>query len=385
MTKCVVAYADYYFPSLRAGGPIKTLIGMREELDSEYDFVVVTRNHDLGSQATFEVANNTLTETPVGLVYYCNKFSLGLFSLFRLSRSRNIDLLYLNSFFSLFATFLPLLVYIYFLKRKSLLIAPRGEFGSSALSIKPYRKKLYISIWNMLGLYKYVKWHASTDVERQQILDIFPKSSSEIFVAADCIPSSNFDLPSLDCCEEDERTEVRFVFVSRISPIKNLDWLLEVMCSCTIDATFDIYGPIEDDHYWNTCLEIGKRLPENVRFSYKGALEPDRVIETFACYDVFLFASKGENFGHVVLEALLAGTRVLVSDQTPWKSTEDGIVTCLDLASVSNWISFVNMSRESPIERASRRTVARGHALRYIEAEKSCGNTLKMFRRVMEN
>ena len=36
----------------------------------------------------------------------------------------------------------------------------------------------------------------------------------------------------------------------------------------------------------------------------------------------FLFPTGGENFGHVILEALCAGCPVLVSDQTPWRDLE---------------------------------------------------------------
>src|SRR5690606_22656373 len=35
---------------------------------------------------------------------------------------------------------------------------------------------------------------------------------------------------------------------------------------------------------------------------------------------LFLFPTLGENFGHVILEALTAGCPVLISDRTPWRN-----------------------------------------------------------------
>ncbi len=41
--------------------------------------------------------------------------------------------------------------------------------------------------------------------------------------------------------------------------------------------------------------------------------------ETLAAHDLFLLPTLGENFGHVFLEAFLAGLPVITSDRTPWR------------------------------------------------------------------
>ena len=40
-------------------------------------------------------------------------------------------------------------------------------------------------------------------------------------------------------------------------------------------------------------------------------------------HDIFFFPTLGENFGHVILEALCAGCPILISDQTPWRDLEE--------------------------------------------------------------
>ena len=50
-------------------------------------------------------------------------------------------------------------------------------------------------------------------------------------------------------------------------------------------------------------------------------------------YHVFLFPTLGENYGHVILEALSAGCPCIISDQTPWQHLEEnqaGFVFPLD-------------------------------------------------------
>ena len=47
-----------------------------------------------------------------------------------------------------------------------------------------------------------------------------------------------------------------------------------------------------------------------------------KTFETLARYHVFLFPTLNENFGHVILEALLARLPLVLSDQTFWRGLE---------------------------------------------------------------
>ena len=56
--------------------------------------------------------------------------------------------------------------------------------------------------------------------------------------------------------------------------------------------------------------------------------------------DIFLFPTLGENYGHVIFEALSVGCIPIISDQTPWieiKEKKAGFVL-----SLNNMNSFVN-------------------------------------------
>ncbi|WP_199516379.1 glycosyltransferase [Nucisporomicrobium flavum] len=117
---------------------------------------------------------------------------------------------------------------------------------------------------------------------------------------------------------------LKAVFISRISPMKNLHTTLRALSLCTDPITFSIYGPIEDEAYWNKCLEIIQGIPINIDVCYRGVLPAGAVRETFTKYDLFIFPTLGENFGHVIAESLSASCAVICSDKTPWSDVLSG-------------------------------------------------------------
>ena len=97
---------------------------------------------------------------------------------------------------------------------------------------------------------------------------------------------------------------------------------MNILEQLDLEAHYDIYGPVEDEAYWERCQEIIRRLPPNIRVSYGGVLSHDEVFSTLARYHLFFLPTTGENFGHVIWEALSAGCLLLISDRTPWRNLQ---------------------------------------------------------------
>ena len=133
----------------------------------------------------------------------------------------------------------------------------------------------------------------------------------KVIVARDtpCIP------PETCTPAKKESGSARFVFISRISPKKNLLYALALMNEQP-GASLEIYGPVEDAAYWAECQRTILRY--KIPAVYRGLLNWDRVIPTFQRGHFFLFPTLSENFGHVIFEALAAGCPPLISNQTPW-------------------------------------------------------------------
>jgi glycosyltransferase involved in cell wall biosynthesis len=116
--------------------------------------------------------------------------------------------------------------------------------------------------------------------------------------------------------------KMKLIFLSRISRMKNLDSAIMMLDELKGEVEFNIYGPCEDQSYWKECERLNNKLPGNIRVQYLGPVANDRVIDIMAEHDIFFLPTLGENFGHVILEALVAGCPVIISDRTPWRGLE---------------------------------------------------------------
>ena len=139
------------------------------------------------------------------------------------------------------------------------------------------------------------------------------------------------DMPTIDSAEQPlpekkrrkQPGELRLAFLSRIAPKKNLDGALRLLQQDLKGRiSYDIYGPLEVHDYWKKCEELIRSLTPNITVRHRGELQHDEVVKVLSEYDLFFFPTHGENFGHVIPEALIAGCPALISDQTPWRGLE---------------------------------------------------------------
>ncbi len=321
----ILVFVGYYLPGYKAGGPLRTIANMVEHLGQDFDFWIVTRDRDQGDIDSY-------VNVPIGRwvslgkahVYYCHSQQHTISGFAKIINKTPHDVLYLNSFFDPLYTLKPLLArFLGKLPNKPLLLAPRGEFSKGAIKLKQLKKKIYIRLSRLLGMYNGILWHASSEHEAEDIQRMFPHLKDTILIALD-LPakivaiSSEVNLHHLSGMNDD--SVLRIIFLSRISPKKNLDFALKILGKVSCNVIFDIYGPLEDITYWEKCLTMIQALRHNIKTEYRGVVLPDDIGATFASYDLFLFPTHGENYGHVIAEALTVGTSVLLSDQTPWRN-----------------------------------------------------------------
>lgn len=313
----VLVLSPYYLPGFKGGGPIKTIRNLFLEIGGELSFRLITSDRDLGDQAPYEEISSgkwqNVDEIPV---FYSNSGLKGLFQIIKELWKSDADIVYLNSFFSLRFSFIPLLLGR--LLSKQLVLAPRGELSLGALKLKYLKKRVFIAVYKSLNLNRGTIFQASAPSEEADIKHSLGESNVDIYVAEN-IASKQFALSSSN---EKIVNKIRLVFVSRISPKKNLLQSITCLMHVKSQAEYHIYGPIEDESYWEQCEQAIKRLPPNITVLYLGPLEPPKIIDTLSSYDMFFFLTEGENYGHVIAEALCAGLPLLISDTTPWVELE---------------------------------------------------------------
>lgn len=321
----ILCFVAYYLPGFRAGGPLRTIANFVDRLSHEFDIRIVTSDHDVhDSEPYSSVQVNAWNQIDKAHVFYASANQLTLRGIVRLLRETPHDVLYLNSFFTPRFTGLPLLA-----RRLGLapqvpcVIAPRGEFSPGALALKATKKKLYLALTRAIGLYKGFRWQASSEHERADILRTLPYvRPDDIHVAMDLAPVDTTD-PDVTLTRKRKIGEsLRVCFLSRITPMKNLDFALRVLAKVRSDVVFTIYGPKEVPAYWQTCEGLISTLPENIKVKDGGEVHPCEVKQKLAQQDLFFLPTRGENYGHVIHEALTAGLAVLISDQTPWDDVE---------------------------------------------------------------
>jgi len=318
----ILVFADWYLPGCKGGGSVSAISNLIELLGDEFHFYVFTRNRDnTEDQPYADVGFDQWVTVGKAKIFYASELSIRTIR----QRIREVEphIIYLNSFFSRLTMKTLLLRKCGLLPSSAVVLAPRGELSPGALELKSFRKWLYRKLAFPLGLYRNLVWQASSAHERETIQSSsIPGSSGgqdTILIAPDVPNSDVLSRAYSPQRPKKESGSARFVFLSRISRIKNLEFALELLGSAQGDIELDIYGPIGDPAYWEQCQERIRRLPDGVRVHYKGAVSPDQVIQIFSKYHFQILPTLGENFGYVILEAFAGGCPVLISDQTPWR------------------------------------------------------------------
>lgn len=317
--KKVLVLNGQYWPGYKGGGPIRSCINMIENLNGEFEFYVITSDRDFKAKESYDnVKINQWNRIGNALVYYMSENKQSLNDFQRIINSIDYDILYLNGFFSPIYTIRPLILNrLNRLKNKNIVITPRGDF-SGGLEVKKFKKYLYIFIVKLIGLYKNLKWHATSTLEGDDIKRIFPN--------AKVITISNLasKIVNKKIYKKKQDRKVEMFFISRISEKKNLLKSLDILKRIKINGeiNYDIFGPIEDKIYWEKCKELIKEMPRNITVTYKGEILHNDVANTLEKYHCLFFTTMGENYGHVIVEALSEGCLLLISDTTPWRQLE---------------------------------------------------------------
>ena len=309
----ILVFVRYYLPGNKSGGPVRTLANLIDATHHRYDYRVVTFDRDLGDDHAYEnVDLNGWNDVGPARVRYVAPGWTGLRQIAAVIKNARFDVMYLNSFFSLAFGLWP--QWCNRGRAKPVILGPRGQFSRGAYGLKAFKKRLYVAAYKLIGAHKRVVWQATTEHDCADIINVM--GSDIKVIEADNIASRRYatELPAK------QPDLLRVVFISRISRMKNLDYALNVLREINVPMTFDIFGPAEDAQYWSECQKLIEQLPTNISVHARGRLPSAEVVNALSRYDVFFFPTKGENFGHVIAEALCAGLPLLIADTTPWRN-----------------------------------------------------------------
>jgi glycosyltransferase involved in cell wall biosynthesis len=315
----VLTLCSYYLPGYKGGGCTRAVANLIAQLGDKFCFKVVTRDRDLGETNSYPaVQANSWGNVDFAEVLYLDPKSLSFGKLRSIICRTEHQVLYLNSFFSTdFPVKILLLRKLRLIPNLPLILAPRGEFSPKALALKSIKKRVYLTFAKIVGLYDGLIWQATSLDELSDIIRETGKNS--LVVIAPELPSPI--VKEIDSLVINDKVNgiLNILFLSRICRIKNLIGALKMLKGLKGSINFNIYGPIEDDDYWQECQQVINSLDTNIQVQYHGAVSSDKVSNVMQSHDIFFLPTLGESFGYVILEALLAGCPILISDQTIWR------------------------------------------------------------------
>ena len=327
-----------YLPGYKGGGPIQSCANMVENLSDFYDFSVICSDRDNKDLRPYRgIETDAWVSVGRARVMYLSPSNQSLKGFRRAIIEAKPNVVYLNGFFSPVFTIKPLL-----LRRLGLLpparfiLAPRGDF-TGGMENKVLKKHAYLVVSKLMGLYSDLLWHATSELEESDINRVFPGGPT--FIAP--------NLPAVykrrKVGKEKLPGDLNLIFVSRIFPKKNLAYALRVLSKVRHGKIkFDIYGPMEDREYWAECQSIIEGMPDNIHVTYKGELEHKDIGAAFSRYHAFLFPTLGENYGHVIVEAMMNGCPCVLSrGVTPWDQYSDALQLGAPLDEPESFVAII--------------------------------------------
>ncbi|HEY4942151.1 MAG TPA: glycosyltransferase family 4 protein [Rhizomicrobium sp.] len=360
----------HFLPGYRFGGQLRSVRNIVSALCEDFEIRIGCLDRDQGDTAPYPgVALGEPVRVAGAMVNYLPPGAGLAMRIVRLLRQAPYDTLYINGFFDPVFSILPVFaIWLGLAPRRRVVIAPRGEFGAGALGLKAAKKKTFLWVSKLLGLHKGVVWQATSADEADRIrlvVGVTPQAVRLVGVLPALAPLD----PNL--LQRGRSNLLKLVFVSRICEMKNLTFALRVLSQVTTPVSFTIVGTAEDQPYWTECERLIGDMPPHIQVVYAGAVVPDAIMGVLCAQDVFFLPSLGENFGHVIFEALSAGLPIIVSDRTPWRSLEAaGVGFDLPLDRPQAFVAAIeHFAALGDAEFIAVRTWARSYAAQWMKAQ----------------
>ena len=376
--KHILIFVDWYSPGYRAGGPIQSVYNLVNQLQGDFKFSIFTRSTDyLETEPYQNIVSDKWTNVSENVrVYYTSPNKLSAHLICRILEEDNYEFIYLNSMFSKFFSILPLRK----INRRTgvkIILAPRGMLAKGSLDVRKFKKLLFLRISRMLGLYNGVTFQSTSEDEKRDIEHHFGKN-----VPIKYAPNLPAQIQvAVQDSKKKESGQLKLVSIARIAPEKNLNYALQLLVEVSGQVELNIYGTIYDQGYWQKCLNTIDSLPENIIVRKHDGIPNQEVFDILGKHHFLVLPSPGENFGHIVFEALSVGCPPIISNNTPWKELQQlGVGWSIPLDDKSTWLNALdeclNMD-QSGYNTIS--TAAQYHAVKYLMKTENLELTHKLF------
>lgn len=313
--KKIVIFNGFYYPSKNCGGPMTSVENIVNTCSDEFDFYIVCYNHDFGDKTPFDLPIRQWTKWGLANVMYVDRAFID-YSVKRMGAfidELKPDLMWFSGVLN------PNKKIVAAIngrkKHIPVLYSPRGEVSADRVVIKGYKKIPYLYFLRIFGIYKNCFFHGTSDDEIEGLKRFFNPDPNHLFKVPNIAIRQQPDMVT----SMKKEGELHAMFFSRIHEVKNLLYAIKCVSKCHQKITYDIYGPIESEAYWEECKKTAESAPQNISVNYKGILSKEELGKAIQEHDCFLFPTINENYGHVIAESLANSRPVILSKgTTPW-------------------------------------------------------------------
>ena len=328
--KRILVFIDWFLPGYKAGGPITSVRNMIDNLYSEARFMVVTRDRDYMSETPYEnIQTDKWIENDRFDVYYVSENQLNKTVIDKIIFETDYDLAMVNGIYSKYFSVIPLKT----LKRKNkpIIVSVRGMLAKSARDINPLKKKLFLFYARLSKLFKDVTFHATNKSEASEIKLFF--NNNRIVVAPNMLPVIEGEKVKRI---QKKQGELKLLFLGRVAPEKNTLFAIQSIKGIKGSVQLDIVGSIYNKEYWQKCEQEISTSGKNIEIKYSGTKAPNEISKLLGAYHFLYLPTRGENFGHAILESLLHDRPVITSEFTPWTDINNKAGFIADIGSIES-------------------------------------------------
>jgi glycosyltransferase involved in cell wall biosynthesis len=313
----------HVIPSIspRRGGPSQAVIEMVTALRlRQVDAAILTTNDDCESLLTDLPTGDWTTYSGVPILAFPRwSPALGALREYAYSPGLNqwlsnnicyFDLLHVHALFSFPSTAAMVQARR---TRVPYLLRTIGQLSPWSLARSKARKQLMLRLVEKRNIKEARLLHFTTTLERDECFTALGQSFPSLVLPL------GVRLPSHPTEEKFQKEGLRLLFLSRLHPKKQLEVLLKALAllqsaSPNIAWQLDIAGTGEPA-YLASLMKLTRELNLVERCHWLGHVQGEAKTTLLQQADWFLLPSAAENFGISVVEALAAGTPVIVSPQ----------------------------------------------------------------------
>lgn len=329
----IVHVTPSYKPAYCYGGPILSVARLCEAtITGPYGLncLVFTTNANGEKELTLR-GENSIDGVPVFFyprvtrdhTHFSPALLLGLHRYLRKARLQGQPIImHIHSWWNLVAILSAILTLLH---RIPLIISPRGMITNYTRTFRNTFMKRMLHLTIGQYLLKKAVLHATTSLEARDIhlncnrnkIKVIPNLLTT--AALEC-PDEEQETSNLPSYIDDQQVtdplypDLRLLFLSRIDQKKGLELLIHALSTLTFPWTLTIAGS-GSVKYIRHLKQLAGSLKISGNIRWVGQIANDAKYNLMARHDLLVLPSSSENFGNVVLESLLVGTAVLISDQ----------------------------------------------------------------------